>query len=144
MKRTRFFIHSIPFTALVLTAFVMVPGSAFTQEANEDEAVAAIEEVVKVESLVTSRLARHPSEFGVWTKVFELKKAVSFADLDLQKESDIDELDKRIEDAAKESCKALSETRRLPLWGDAAHRRCVREAIKSTDDELKTAFAAMQ
>ncbi len=144
MKRTRFFAHSIPFAALVLAAFVMVPGSAFTQEANEDKAVAAIEEVVKVESLVTSRIVMHPNKFGDRTKAFELRKAVSFADLDLQKESDIDELDRRIEDTAKESCKALSEVRRLPLWGKEDRRRCVREAIKSTDDELKIIFAGMQ
>jgi len=122
----------------------MVPSSAFTQQVSEDQAVEVIEEVVKVEVLVTSRFVGSPNELGARTEVYELRKTVRFADLDLRKEADVGELEKRIEKIAKESCKTLSEKHPIPLWYEADHRRCVREAIESTDGEMETVFAAIR
>ena len=144
MKGTCSFMHSLTFTAFVLAAFVMVPSSAFTQQVSEDQAVDVIEEIVKVEVLVTSRFVGRPNELGARTEVYELKKTVSFADLDLRKEADVGELEKRIENTAKESCKTLSEKYPISLSYQADHRRCVREAIESTDSKLETVFAAIR
>jgi len=136
--------HSLTFTAFVLAAFVMVPSSAFTQQVSEDQAVEVIEEIVKVEVLVTSRFVGRPNDLGARTEVYELKKTVSFADLDLRKEADVGELEKRIENTAKESCKTLSKKYPILLSDPADHRRCVREAIESTDSKLETVFAAIR
>ena len=144
MKGTCSFMHSLTFTAFVLAAFVMVPSSAFTQQVSEDQAVEVIEEVVKVEVLVTSRFVGRPNDLGARTEVYELKKTVSFADLDLRKEADVGELEKRIENTAKESCKTLSEKHPISLPYKADHWRCVREAIESTDGEMETVFAAIR
>ena len=144
MKGTCSFMHSLTTTAFVLAAFVMVPSSAFTQQVSEDQAVEVIEEIVKVEVLVTSRFVGRPNELGARTEVFELKKTVRFADLDLRKEADVGELEKRIENTAKESCKMLSERHPIPLWSRADHRRCVGEAIESTDGEIEAVFAAIR
>ena len=142
MKGTCSFMHSLTTTAFVLAAFVMVPSSAFTQQVSEDQAVEAIEEVVKVGVLITSRLVGRPNAIGARTEVFELKKTVSFADLDLRKEADVGKLEKRIENTAKESCKTLSQRHPIPLWYPADHQRCVREAIEST--KIETIFATIR
>ena len=144
MKGTCFFIHRLTFTAFVLVAFVMVPSSAFTQQVSEDQAVEVIEEIVKVEVLVTSRFVGRPNELGARTEVYELKKTVSFADLDLRKEADVNELNERIKSTAEESCKTLSETHPIQLWSPADHWRCVRGAIESTDAELETILVALR
>ena len=144
MKGTCSFMHSLTFTAFVLAAFVMVPSSAFTQQVSEDQAVEVIEEIVKVEVLVTSRFVGRPNELGARTEVYELKKTVSFADLDLRKEADVGELEKRIENTAKETYKALSAMDPITLWYKADYRRCVREAIESTDSEIEIIFAAIR
>ncbi len=62
MKRTRFFISSLPYTVFLLAAIVMVPSSVFAQEASENQTAEAIEEVIKVEGLVTSRHVGRPNE----------------------------------------------------------------------------------
>ena len=144
MKGTCSFMHSLTSMAFVLAAFVMVPSSAFTQQVSEDQAVEVMEEVVKVEVLVTSRFVGCPNELGARTEVFELRKTVSLADLDLRKVADVGELEKRIENTAEKSCKALSEINPIQLWSKADHRRCVREAIESTDSKIETLFAAIR
>ena len=144
MEKTRFFIHSIPFTVLVLAVLVMLPNSAFAQEASEEQANEAIEEIVKVEVLVTSRFLGRHDERAAKTKIYELKRTVLFTDLDLRQESDVDKLNERIENTAEESCKTLSETHPVQLWSPADHRRCVREAIESTEADLETIFVALR
>jgi len=134
----------MPFTVLVLAVLVTVPNSAFAQEVSEDQANEAIEEVVKVEVLVTSRFVGSPGERVGRTKVFELKRTVLLAGLDLRKEADVDQLNERIENTAEESCKTLSETHPIQLWSPADHWRCVRGAIESTDAELETILVALR
>jgi len=122
----------------------MIPNSAFAQEVSEDQANEVIEEVVKVEVLVTSRFVGSPDERVGRTKVFELKRTVLLADLDLRKEADVNELNERIKSTAEESCKTLSETHPIQLWSPADHRRCVREAIENTDADLETILVSLQ
>ncbi len=135
--------HATPFAALALAAFVVAPGSAFAQQAGKERASEAIEEVVKVEVVVTSRLVGRPNELGARIEVFELRQTVNFADLDLRLAADVDELDRRIENTAKEACEMLAEKHPIPLWDRADRQRCVKEAIASTDQELEMIFAAI-
>jgi UrcA family protein len=143
MKTTLSIGHTVPFAALALAALVMAPNSAFAQQASEDQALEAVEEIVKVEVLVTSRFEGRPNELGARTEVFEVRRAVSFADLDLRLAADVDELDRRIESTAQEACETLEERHPLPMWRKGDRQRCIREAIESTDQELETIFAGM-
>ncbi len=143
MKTTLLVGRAAPVGALVLAAFAMAPDSTLAQQVSEDQAPEAVEEIVKVEVLVTSRFEGRPNELGARTEVFELRRTVSIADLDLRLAADVDELDRRIESTAKEACETLNEKRPIPKWDKYDLQRCVEDAIESTDQELQTIFAGM-
>jgi UrcA family protein len=69
------------------------------------------------------------------TAVSEL---VAYGDLDLSKASDVDELGKRVREAAEDVCSELD--RELSYSGEE-HRNCVRSAMKSAHKQIDAALA---
>jgi UrcA family protein len=143
MNNIRCFTYCTTFTAFVLTGFFVMVGSSVAQEANDDQTSEVIEEVVKIEARLERRFVGRPNELGVRTEAFEIKQAVSFADLDLGKYADVIELKSRIENVATESCAMLAEEYPIPLWERGDLRHCITEAIESTDDELEAIIASL-
>jgi UrcA family protein len=143
MKTTLSIENTVPFACLVVAALATAPNFGFAQQTSQDQALEEVEEIVKVEVAVTSRLVNGPSERVAQTQVFELRRTVDIADLDLQRAADVEELDRRIENTAKEACEMLYEKRPSPPW-QADRQQCISDAIKSTDQELEAIFAAIK
>ena len=122
---------------LVLVATGLFIGPAVAQQASE-----VIEEII-VRAPIGQHEFGRSSIAGSKTKITELKRRVSFADLDLSKHADINELDTRIEAAAKESCEKLSDMFPLTWEGPAERRRCAKNAIASAEKQKGLAIAAV-
>lgn len=143
MNKTCLFKYCATFTTFFLAGIFISVNPTLAQEANDDQTREVIEEVVKIEALVERRLVGRPNALGARTEILELKRQVSFADLDLSKHADVIELKSRIEDTAKEACEELAEMYPIPLWDKADFRRCITGAIESANDDLDTMTAAL-
>lgn len=141
MYKIRFFKYFATFTAFVFAAFIVNTGPAIAQEVKSDSTGEVIEEIVKMEALIERRLTGRPSDVGARIEVIELRRSVSFADLDLSKVKDLAEFNSRIENTAKESCEKLAKMFPIPVSGHSDIQRCIREAIASTQDKLETVIA---
>jgi len=140
MNRSRFFTCCTRFTALAVTGLIANAGAVMAQQASDDQTGQAIEEIVKVEAQLQHRFDGPPSATGSRTEIFELKRQVSFADLDLRKAADVAALKKRIEVTAKESCEELARINPMPAWNSADIQRCARKAVASANDGLEAAL----
>ena len=143
MNRIRTFMYRATFTALFAVGYFMGINSAVAQEANDNQTSGAIEEIVKIEAPLDRRLVGRQNEFGSRTKLFEVKRQVNFADLDLSSDTDVIKIKSRIESTAKEVCAELDEMRPIPLWRKADHQRCITEAIESANDKLELIVAGL-
>lgn len=127
--------HCTMLLALVATGPLIEVDLAVAQQASEE-----IEEII-----VRTPIEHH--EFGravgVKAEIIELKRRVSFADLVLTKHADVNELDTRIEAAAKESCEKLSNMFPLNWKGSAEMRRCAKNAIANAAKQKELAIAAV-
>ena len=144
MSRNRFFKYCSTVTAFGVVVFFIGIEPAAAQATNDDQNNGVIEEVVKFGGALDYRLEGRQDEFGARTRVFELKRQISFADLDLSEDTDVTKLKSRIEHVAKETCAELASKRPVPLWEKADHQRCVAEAIERANDELETITAALR
>ena len=144
MNKIRCFVYCTTFSAFVLAGFLVSVDPAVAQEANDDQTSEVIEEVFKIDATKERRFVRRPNELGARTKVFRIKRQVSVADLDLGNDADVIELNSRIENTATELCEELAEKHPTPVWDRGDLRRCIVEAIESTQDELETITAALQ
>ena len=124
------------FLAFAATGLVINPDPAIAQQAAEE----VIEEIVVEAPIVRRRVGRTTS--GVPIEVIELRRRVSYADLDLSKYADVTELKTRIETTAKESCERLSDMFPLDPSDRLEIRRCTNEAVDSTEEEVQAAIAA--
>jgi UrcA family protein len=105
---------------------------ALAQQANEEmEEVAVV--TVPIEHHYEGRTVRGPIQ------VTELKRRVSYADLELSSRADVTTLETRIETIARESCKELSN---IAPFGDRMElRRCIKRAVHGTEDQVQAAMA---
>ncbi len=76
------------------------------------------------------------------SEFIELKRQVSFADLDLADYADVVELEARIEAVAKNSCHMLSEMFPFDGSGKMEIHRCQKRAIASALEQKELAIAA--
>ena len=127
---------SLAATGLLLRADVVV-----AQEAAEKNAGSAIEEVV-VEAPVVRRKVSATSPTGYTTETIQLKRQVSYADLDLTEEGDVKILEERINTTAKEACQALDDMLDRDQQDETAVFRCTKQAIKDTRQEFEAVVAA--
>lgn len=131
---------SVAFTFLLASGLFIRMDTVLAQEANENEARVDIEEVVVVEASSHAQLGMRPAS-GYKTGSVQLKRYVSFADLDLSAPADSLELEQRIEVAAQEACEALERTFPLGQKSMADVRRCTKRAIEGTKEAFETAVA---
>ena len=118
--------------ALAVTALVFKTDPAIAQQAAEE----VIEEiVVEAPAVVTRRVRIGREQYEIW----ESRRSVSYADLDLKLQKDVAELEARIDAAAREVCEELADMfpqLRRPEPG------CIRDAVNSTKEEMQEAIAA--
>ena len=122
--------------ALAATALVFKTDPASAQQAAEE----VIEEIVVQAPIVRRQVGR--TAIGAKIEVIELRRRVSYADLDLSKDADVTALKARIETTAKESCEKLSDM--FPF--DPSDRReiqsCTNQAVDGTEKQVQAAIAA--
>lgn len=107
-----------------------------TSEATEEVKVVAPE---AVQQTIVGR-----TTIGAPIEVISLSRPVSYADLDLTKQSDVKELAERIEETAKASCKQLDNmypdsSLYVPIPSD---QYCVKTATSQAIDEANQVIAA--
>jgi UrcA family protein len=141
MLASRYVEAGVLITFLLLIGFCTRIDPALAQAEDDSQAGTVIDEVVvrapMDREIVTRRAVGSPE------KIIELRRSVSFADLDLSKPEGVLELERRIEMLARDSCEMLEEMFPLERLDDAASiRRCTKEAISGTEDELRNVVAA--
>jgi UrcA family protein len=123
--------------ALAATGLVFSTDVALAQE-SADEVIEEIVVTAPTERRMVGRTAA-----GARVEIIELRRRVSYANLDLTKHADVTELKARIETVAKESCEKLDEM--FPFiepTGRDEIRRCTKRAINGTEAELQATIAA--
>lgn len=141
MFKSRSMISSVSFAVLLATGLLLQTDVVVAQETAGKTAGSTIEEVV-VEAPVVRRKVSATSPTGFTTETIQLTRQVSYADLDLSKESDVKVLEERIKTTAKEACRALDDMLDRDQQDDTAVFRCTKQAIKDTRKELEAVVAA--
>ena len=141
MFENRNLIFGIAAAVLPVSAVMLPMNSVHAQQADGQEAGAAIQEVV-VEAPVLQRKVTARGPNGYTTEVVQLERHVSYADLDLSEEGDVQEFHKRIEMSAREACEALGATFRKGQKDAGDVYRCTRQAIENIEDEFESLVAA--
>lgn len=133
--RLTFSFVSAGLLALAATGLVIKTDPAIAQQAAED-----IEKIV-VEAPMVRRQAGQ-TNIGAKIEVIELRRRVSYADLDLSKYADVTELKTRIETTAKDSCEQLSEMFPFDRSDNREISRCINQAVDGTEEQVQAAIAA--
>jgi len=126
------------FLALAGIGFVIPAGPAIAQQSN----VKTEEFIVVGAPIERSRVVGRSATTGADIEEIELKRQVSYADLDLSMHADVMTLQTRIEDTAKESCKELSDMFPLNPSNSSEIATCTRKAVDSANEQLQAAIAA--
>lgn len=141
MFRQKTIVTGVAFVFILAVGVLFRAGPVLAEDEGEEEFGAAIEEV-RVEAPVVTRkvTARGPS--GYTTEVIQLRRQVSYADLDLTDEGDLEEFDRRIETTAKEACEALKLLFPKGQKNAVDVYRCTRHAIENTEEAFESVVAA--
>lgn len=97
-------------------------------------------EVIVTERPVTRRQDGRTTR-GFSIEVIELKRRVSYADLDLSRQADVTVFESRIETAAKRSCEELALRHSIELMDRSAITRCTNEAVNRSVKQVQSAIA---
>ena len=143
MNKNGAFMYFAACIAFILATLFVSADSTFAQKANDNQTNEPIEEIVKIEAAVERRIVGRPNELGARTEVLELRRQVSFADLDLREEENVVELKSRVADTAKESCEELADRHPIPAWGASDIRRCIAEAVEGANADVEEIVAAL-
>ena len=117
---------------LAATGLVFKTDSAIAQQAAEE-----MEEIVVEAPFVRREVGQ--TAIGAKIEVIELRRRVSYADLDLSKYADVNELKTRIKTTAKESCEKLDDM--VPGSGEEI-QSCTDKAVAGAEEQLQVAIAA--
>ncbi len=131
--RLAFSFVSAAVLALAASGLVFKADPAVAQQASE-----VVDEVV-VEAPITVRQVGRRNT-GTKIELIELKRRVSYADLDLRKHADVTELETRVETVSKEACKKLFDM--SPYNSATEERLCTKKAIDSTEEQVQMAIVA--
>ncbi len=137
MNKNRFIVWSTTFAALVATGFAIKTDPAIAQQVVEKA-----QETIVVEAPIVRRQVMQSGTAGARTEVIEFRRRVSYADLELSNQSDVSELETRIETTAKGACKKLSDMFPLSPSDRYEIRRCTNQAVESAKEEMQEAIAA--
>ena len=121
--------------ALAATGLFVKIDPAIAQQGAEP-----MEEIVVEAPIVRRQVGR--SAAGAKIEVIELRRRLSYADLDLSKDADVTELKTRIETTAKESCEQLSDMFPLNPSDRSEIHRCTNQAVNGAEEQVQTAIAA--
>jgi UrcA family protein len=136
-------IFSVSFALLMAAGLLLRADAVLAQDTARAEAGTAIEEVI-VEAPVVRRKVAASSPTGYTTEMIQLRRQVSFDDLDLTQDSDVKKLEERIEITAKEACQALDDMLDRDQQDATAVFRCTKQAIKDTREEFEAVVAAAE
>ena len=92
------------FIALAGAGFVMLTTPAFAKMSNHKQANDKMDKIVVIGAPIERTRIVGRSEIGAPIEVIELRRQVSYADLDLKKYADVMKIKSRIQKVAKESC----------------------------------------
>ena len=119
--------------AVVFAGLFIVSNLAIAQQAKEEIIVRASEgRAVDVT----------PVGSPVMIEEIIINRPVRLTDLDLSTSADIEKLDMRIEEVAKESCQKLSDMSPLDRSNPMQIGKCVKRAIASAEQQRETAISA--
>ena len=135
--RLTFSFVSAGFLALAATGFVIKTDPAIAQQAAEE-----ITEEIVVEAPFVRRQVGRSATTGAEIEVIELRRRVSYADLDLSKDADVTALKARIETTAKESCEKLSDMFPFRPSDRREIQRCTNQTVDGTEEKVQAAIAA--
>jgi UrcA family protein len=134
--RLTFSFVSGAFFALAATGLAFKTDPAIAQQAAE-----AIEEIV-VEAPIVRRQVGRATGTNAKIEIIELRRRVSFADLDISRYEAVIELEARIQTIAKEACEKLFEMYPSTPPDRLAIKRCTEQAIDGTEEKVQAAIAA--
>jgi UrcA family protein len=140
MCANRFFVFSAAFTFLLGFGLFARVDAVMAQQADYARAGQDVEEVVVIEASIDEQLGKRPPT-GYKTDPIQIKRHVSYADLDLDEPADVQELEQRIEMAAQEACETLERSFPLGQKSMADVRRCVIRAIEGTKETFDAVVA---
>jgi len=131
---------TIPVCSAMLLAFAASGLVVQSQPVLAQQAAQVPEEVVVVEAPLEGR---EVGRTGIGAKIteYDLKRPVSYADLNLCKDADVAEMKTRIEDTAKGLCKELSDKFPLDPSNNFELSKCTSKAVEGANEQLKTAIA---
>jgi len=118
---------------LAFTGFFIAADLAVAQQLTEE---------IVVRAPIERSEARIPIGSSVITQTVNLNQNVSFADLDLTDNADVNKLETRIDAIAKESCQELSDMFPLDRSDMIEMNRCMKNAIASANEQKEMAIAA--
>jgi len=128
----------LPAAAVLATGAVMTPAYAQGDEAD------VIEEIVVVRAPIERRTVEPAGPGQPTTEVIELSRQVSFADLDLARHKDVEQLRGRIRETAERACERLNQMFPVTREGVQGTARCVKRAVADAEKQLETALEAAE
>ena len=141
MFRPKTIVTGVAFVFFLAMGVLFRTSPVLAQDDDEAEFRAAIEEVsVEAPAVTREVTARGPS--GYTTEVIQLRRQVSYADLDLTDENDLEEFDRRIEMTAREACEALKELFPKGQKNAVDVYRCTKHAIENSEEAFESVVAA--
>ncbi len=135
--RVIFSFFSAALLGLAATGLCFKSAPAIAQQAAEE----AMEEIV-VEAPLVRHLVGRATGTDARIEIIELRRRVSFADLDISKYEAVVELENRIQTTAKEACEKLYEMYPTSPPDRRAIQDCTDQAIAGTEEQVKAAIAA--
>jgi UrcA family protein len=119
---------------VLVTGSLLAGGAAIAQESRE-----TLEEITVVAPRLVTREVVGRTAVGGKVELISLTRRVNYADLNLENHADAMELEKRIDDTARESCDQLAKM--FPL-SDPNTPNCISEAVASAKAQKDKAVAA--
>jgi len=131
-------------SALLPAAAVLATGAAVTPAHAQGEEADVIEEIVVVRAPIERRTVEPAAPGRPKTEVIELSRQVSFADLDLSRHKDVEQLRGRIQETAERTCERLNQMFPVTREGVQGTARCVKRAVAHAEKQLEAAIEAAE
>ncbi|HKL63872.1 MAG TPA: UrcA family protein [Woeseiaceae bacterium] len=131
-------------SALLPAAAVLAAGAAVTPAYAQGDEADVIEEIVVVRAPIERRTVEPAGPGQPKTEVIELSRQVSFADLDLARHKDVEQLRGRIRETAERACERLNQMFPVTREGMQGTARCVKRAVADAEKQLETATQAAE
>lgn len=131
-------------SALLPAAVVLATGAVVTPAHAQGDETEVIEEIVVVRAPIERRTVEPAGPGQPKTEVIELSRQVSFADLDLTRHKDVEQLRGRIQETAERACEQLNQMFPVTREGVQGTARCVKRAVADAEKQLEAAIEATE